>query len=319
MAISSERINPTAKIISSAQVIAAESGEATFTVEKGAKMVFIDIKQAQENTNFTIKNNNGTAVFANQRKGARVSYDELLGSYSTQFNIEAPEAGEYTIFAEEGFVAVIGTENGVSVELTSDLNDNKFVYNTGETMNFNVGINGAPSLVGAQVSGVMLRTSDLKGNPDRGDEAYAMEFTKEGDHFALAFDEALDAGVYNISINVQGANYRKSIITSIAVKDGMGTGQLPTEKSNSFDLMSSYPNPTAGETTISFVINQKSAANLTIYNAFGQQVKQIDLSDYDKGSYQINWTPESSLSNGMYIYELRNSSEKVSKKMLLVR
>jgi photosystem II stability/assembly factor-like uncharacterized protein len=70
-----------------------------------------------------------------------------------------------------------------------------------------------------------------------------------------------------------------------------------------------FPNPTAQETTISFVIDEKMDVKLDIFNSSGKKVISLmDQKMIDKGRYSIKWKGNDERGNpvpdGLYIYRL---------------
>ena len=85
-----------------------------------------------------------------------------------------------------------------------------------------------------------------------------------------------------------------------------------------FDLFQNNPNPFRGETTIGFTLPEATTATLTISDVNGKVVKhlnrdfvkgynEIRLSEKDLGTYRVLW------------YELKTSTDKASRKMILLK
>tara|TARA_B100000530_G_scaffold219465_1_gene141021 strand:- start:1034 stop:1621 length:588 start_codon:yes stop_codon:yes gene_type:complete len=77
---------------------------------------------------------------------------------------------------------------------------------------------------------------------------------------------------------------------------------------NSLDYISCYPNPTSGNLSIEFYLNNDDYVNLSIFNSIGEQVYKYNKNLFTKG---INKLPISlgHLSQGLYYIEIQNSEE----------
>ena len=91
-------------------------------------------------------------------------------------------------------------------------------------------------------------------------------------------------------------------------------GDLPLQ----FELKQNYPNPFNPVTTITYSIPQKSNVKLEIYNVLGQMVDQIINKEVDAGNYNITWDA-SSLTSGLYFFNLKANDYSQTKKMLLLK
>ncbi len=90
-----------------------------------------------------------------------------------------------------------------------------------------------------------------------------------------------------------------------------------------FKLEQNYPNPFNPTTSISYVIAAQGLApvhvQLIVYNALGQQVKQLVDAQQETGSYSVTFDA-SNLASGVYLYRLSTDHGFVqTKKMILVR
>ncbi|MCR4418391.1 MAG: T9SS type A sorting domain-containing protein [Ignavibacteria bacterium] len=86
-----------------------------------------------------------------------------------------------------------------------------------------------------------------------------------------------------------------------------------------FDLKQNYPNPFNPQTTIEFSLVERSKVSLVVYNAIGEVVEElISNSEFDAGTYKFTFDA-SKLSSGTYFYSLINGSNKITKKMTLIK
>jgi hypothetical protein len=89
---------------------------------------------------------------------------------------------------------------------------------------------------------------------------------------------------------------------------------IPSE----FALSQNYPNPFNPSTSIKVSLHQTGAMSLTIYNLLGQVVQVVDQGTKQAGEYVYNINMDK-LGSGVYFYTLRQGSNSISKKMLLVK
>ena len=85
-----------------------------------------------------------------------------------------------------------------------------------------------------------------------------------------------------------------------------------------FDILTNYPNPFNGSTTISYSISKNSRVNIVAYNALGQIVATIVNEDKEKGSYETHFDADG-LASGVYFLALRTNSNSVFHKLLLLK
>jgi flagellar hook assembly protein FlgD len=118
---------------------------------------------------------------------------------------------------------------------------------------------------------------------------------------------------------VQGANFTRHIVTSIAVVGNERSITTDAQPTNNLEGFGIYPNPSDGEAKIYFEIKEKGIHTLNIYDLTGRKVYSQNLSDLETGKHQVSWQADASLKNGIYIYELESNGKKISKKMILNR
>jgi hypothetical protein len=283
----------------------------------------LDIHSLTENEEFVIIAPNGEKVTP---KVLRMSEEagDLIGGFATTLSIENPQVGTYSIESQSAFVALVTANEGVVLRMTSDLNDNKYVYNVGEKINLNISILNELGIntKGAKVTGAMTLTS----NDVKSQKAVVLEFKQNTlGQFAATTSDKLEAGIYSIAIQAENGNFSKSLITSIAVIDGVlydvkSDTKSPTINENSIEsikLMPSFPNPFNAQTTINFELKNSTPAVLTIYDAVGRVVETVDLASYGIGTHQYVWNVnQSKVKNGLYIAEIRNGNERVTQTMI---
>lgn len=87
---------------------------------------------------------------------------------------------------------------------------------------------------------------------------------------------------------------------------------------NDFKLSQNYPNPFNPTTTIQFSIKTDGFVSLKIYDMLGREVAVLVDKEMTSGQYTAEFNAVN-LASGTYIYELKTSDVKLSKKMLLLK
>lgn len=85
-----------------------------------------------------------------------------------------------------------------------------------------------------------------------------------------------------------------------------------------FSLFQNYPNPFNPITHIDFLLNKRQFVLLKVYNIIGECVTTLISEGKTAGYYSII-LDGSNLSSGAYFYELNNGTQKIVKKMFLVK
>jgi len=84
-----------------------------------------------------------------------------------------------------------------------------------------------------------------------------------------------------------------------------------------------YPNPFNPSTTIEFSIQNNSIVELSIFNVKGQMVKTLINESLNIGDYLVTWdgvdNSGSFVGSGVYFYQIKTSSNILTKRMLLLK
>jgi hypothetical protein len=157
---------------------------------------------------------------------------------------------------------------------------------------------------------VVLRAEDPDGqfrglpSPDISGENLSYTFT----------DKNCEPGRnYRYRVNVLENNEQRTLFETDALL-------IPVQSST---LYQNYPNPFNPTTTISFVLPEKSHANLSIYSLEGKLVKTLINEEVDEGHEQITWDGTGShgnrVSSGVYYYRLKAGKKVLTRKMVLLK
>ncbi len=93
---------------------------------------------------------------------------------------------------------------------------------------------------------------------------------------------------------------------------------LPTEFATAV-----YPNPFNPRTTISYELPSDAEVSVVIYDAIGQEIRQLVTRHYTAGRYSVQWDAKDhmgrSVGSGVYIAEIKAGSNTAIQKMLLLK
>ncbi len=85
-----------------------------------------------------------------------------------------------------------------------------------------------------------------------------------------------------------------------------------------FELYQNYPNPFNPSTIINFRIEEISKVVLTVFNPVGEKVIDLVNDHLEPGNYDVNFDA-SSLSTGVYLYQLKTKTGVIVKKMQFLK
>ena len=112
------------------------------------------------------------------------------------------------------------------------------------------------------------------------------------------------------SIDYSGETYLYGSVSLIIPEEGT-IPELPQITI----LKGNYPNPFNPSTIIYFSVKENETAQLSIFNAKGQNLESIS---FEAGIYNYLWDA-SSYATGTYLYKLESESFSVTKKMILLK
>ena len=115
----------------------------------------------------------------------------------------------------------------------------------------------------------------------------------------------------NIDLNAWGYNLYKKIDNPTDVKQNL-------VKIEDFKLLQNYPNPFNPTTVINFELPEASQVELKIYNMLGQEIATLVNEEKPVGRHSVQFNA-STLSSGIYIYQIKANNFIQSKKMILMK
>jgi hypothetical protein len=115
--------------------------------------------------------------------------------------------------------------------------------------------------------------------------------------------------------NVKLYNYPAANIT--------GVSDEPVEIPQEFKLSQNYPNPFNPSTVIEFTLPKYQRVSLVIYDILGRIVKTLVNEERHAGQHRVTWNSTNNLgtsvSSGVYFYELKTNEMRQVRKMMLLR
>lgn len=97
-----------------------------------------------------------------------------------------------------------------------------------------------------------------------------------------------------------------------------GVYQVADALPKQYELTQNYPNPFNPSTTIQFSILEAGKVSLKVFNVLGQQVATLVDGVHNAGRYNVTFDA-SSLSTGVYFYQLQLENFRMVKKMMLLK
>ncbi len=223
-----------------------------------------------------------------------------------------PVAGAYRISLPGEYIAMIEAEGGPTAALEPLFPSGKNLFDAEHAMGFKVTAEGieAGDLEGLKVHGTLNRINDLQ-LVATDDAPQVLEFIREGNAFRAVAGDDLPSGVYSISVTVEGQDFVRTLVTSVAK-----VGQTATStNAPALRITDVYPNPFSDVLTIE--LESASEGVLNIYDLQGRPVKEFAVTG---GSLQeVKWNAKSEgMANGMYILEFSNEGgQKISQRVIL--
>jgi pimeloyl-ACP methyl ester carboxylesterase len=310
--------NPNQSVRSQLQILSSNKGQQRFFVSKNSEKVQIILGQQNMDEEISILDNKGQKLEFNPISEEK----SAAGIRELQLEYHFPESGWYTIESEKPFVAIVMDEAGVQAQLNTNLSAEKFCYENGEQIDLEVLLEDAEGnrleAKDQKVSLVLKKQMNLKFEAAE-DAPKVYQFNKKGDRFGLSLREGLDAGIYELIVQIDADDYQRTITHSIAVTAKSSTSKEEMSLINAkINQIEAYPNPFTTQLNIQLE-NKEGLDQLKIYDQLGRLVETLVL-DPEQESQLIQWNvADSRLNNGMYILQLGEGSSQVSKTVILNR
>jgi hypothetical protein len=83
--------------------------------------------------------------------------------------------------------------------------------------------------------------------------------------------------------------------------------------------LSTFPNPVTESATISFNLEKDAQTTIDIYSLQGKQISTLVNNNLTAGEHQLTWTPDGTVSNGIYIMKINVGGKTFSQKIAIQR
>jgi hypothetical protein len=143
------------------------------------------------------------------------------------------------------------------------------------------------------------------------------KITMQGEAVVVA--ENTPAGTYALVYQIsEKLNPTNSDQANVIVIVESASGIDPITDIASFDLkLQNYPNPFSYQTTIAFELPEAGTAILKVYDMVGQEVGQIDQTEFNRGTNKVVWNSVTS-QKGMYILRMVYKGRMTAKTITIV-
>ncbi|RMD90033.1 MAG: T9SS C-terminal target domain-containing protein [Calditrichaeota bacterium] len=114
------------------------------------------------------------------------------------------------------------------------------------------------------------------------------------------------------------------VIDNLKIQESVTAINQPVENPRTFSLSQNYPNPFNPTTVIRYSLPEKSEVTLTIFNIYGQRVKELIKNQRQPpGNHSIKWDGRDQaghpVSSGVYFYRLKAGRFVKTMKMTLIK
>jgi hypothetical protein len=109
-----------------------------------------------------------------------------------------------------------------------------------------------------------------------------------------------------------------TVTINIQMHSVVGITEITPPTISSFTLTQNFPNPFNSSTTFIYFLPGNEQVEINIYDEKGELIQKLFNGYQPKGEYKVSWNADN-LASGIYFYELKTSSQKISKKCLLLK
>jgi len=253
-----------------------------------------------------------------------IGYSALL---SHKVNMEYKPNVVYTSEYPNGVIYAVGMRN-IHTALMGDPTLRLFAYNVPEPINLTVSVENmwhanlqwehSPKIDAMSAKYNVYRSTEKYGiytkvnkEPIVGTKFVDSTFKFEGEVFysvrTLALETSNSATFFNTSKGI----FASATLTSVE-----------NELTNDFDI-NIYPNPATTDISIELSIKESGNYNLSIYDMMGDLQNELINEYFNLGLFKFNSKLQNnkgnSLSNGVYLLQLKSGNRTISKKINVIR
>jgi len=153
-----------------------------------------------------------------------------------------------------------------------------------------------------------------------GNSAYGVWTASDAEPLTTQLVDELLAGnlYFNVHTAANGPGELRGQVNSpglITSVERIGASESVPE---AFTLSQNFPNPFNPSTEIRFTLREAGRATLRIFNVLGQEVAIVLDENLQAGAYKVNFEA-SSLTSGIYVYQLEANGLRQTRRMVLLR
>lgn len=191
-----------------------------------------------------------------------------------------------------------GTSNGVFVSSDYGVSWVQKYNSLSNHSIYSLAVNGNNIFAGTDSNGVYLSTDN------------GVSWMESG----LPYLPAISLTIYNGILYAGGYGIWKAPLSELITNVKENHNIIP----DNYSLYQNFPNPFNPSTTISFDISHSSFVTLKIFDMLGREIKTLVNGYKANGKYSVSFDA-SSLSSGVYFYEIESGDFSSIKKMILLK
>jgi len=129
-----------------------------------------------------------------------------------------------------------------------------------------------------------------------------------GDHANVIYDARRDCAIlFDYVSFTHSLNWNRMSLTGVG------------PQARGFALEAPFPNPSAGRSSLSFVLEGKSPARLSVFDVAGRRAWTRDLSPWAPGPHTIDLAQDEPLRAGLYVVRLQQGDRSASVKAIVLK
>ncbi|NIR47157.1 T9SS type A sorting domain-containing protein [candidate division KSB1 bacterium] len=170
--------------------------------------------------------------------------------------------------------------------------------------------------------GSTLFYSSFLGGNDR-ENAMSLALDSMGNVYVTGWTASTNFPITESVFQTSNAGLSDAFVYKLSYREPTSVANHPRDVPEAFALHQNYPNPFNPTTTISFSLAASRNVTLTIYNALGQQVRNLLTAvPHQAGHFVVRWDGKDqdgrSVASGVYLYRIQAGNFVEVKKMLLL-
>jgi len=138
--------------------------------------------------------------------------------------------------------------------------------------------------------------------------------TSDGQYFWEEYEGGHSDGLAN-RIPVSFGFIGSVFFDALGVEDSEQTVLIPATAA----LQANWPNPFNAGTNIVFDLSQPSKVSLSVFDITGRKVATLVNGSQEAGRQMISWTPDASVSSGVYLLKLQTENTSDMRRIHLVK